>query len=127
MASVLQTLIDGPRNLVVKATGTNNVTAELLIDVSSYVPASTRVRIMKIHYQLDAGMTAVLLWDADSDVTAITLAAGADGDLDFAKFGGLINNAGTGVTGDIKLTTTGTGNYSLVLEMIKAGTVDPVV
>lgn len=123
MASVLQTLIDGPRNLVVKIVGNGAVSAETVVDVSSYDPASTKVRIMKIHHQLDAATTAQLLWDATSDVTAVFLAAGSEV-MDFNTFGGLVNNAGAGITGDIQLTTTGTGNYTIILEMVKAGIVD---
>lgn len=124
MASALQTLIDGPRNLVVKATGTGAVTAELIVDVSTYVPACTRVRIIRASWFADAALlSGTLLWDATTDVTAITL-NNPGGEVDFSSFGGLINNAGTGITGDIMLTTTGTGNYSLVLEMVKSGIID---
>ena len=123
MASVLQTLIDGSRNLVVKAYGTGAVTAETIVDVSSYVPASTKVRIMKATWRSDPTLLGgILYWDATADVVAMSLSAGGE-TLDFTAFGGLVNNAGAGVTGDIQLTTTGTGSYSLILEMVKCGTV----
>lgn len=124
MASVLQTLIDGPRNLVVKAYGTGAVTAETIVDVSTYVPACTKVRIMKVTWRSDATLLGgILLWDATADVVAMNCAAGGE-TLDFTGFGGLVNNAGAGVTGDIQLTTTGTGSYTLILEMVKAGVID---
>jgi len=124
MASVLQTLIDGSRNLVIKATGTGIVTAELIVDVSSYVPASTRVRITKITWRADTTITlGNLLWDATTDVVILNLVSG-ESQLDFTCFGGLVNNAGAGITGDILLTTTGTGAYSLIIEMVKSGVID---
>jgi len=42
--------------------------------------------------------------------------------IDFKPVGGLINNAGTGVTGDILFTTSGHtagDSYSIILEMDK--------
>ena len=42
--------------------------------------------------------------------------------LDMSEFTGLTNNAGSGVTGDIMLTTVGHGSgdaYTVVLKMVK--------
>lgn len=117
-----QTLIDGPKNVVMKLTNTSDGTGEsavLKVDVSELNGAPSRVRVMKIHYS-SAGMVTRLLWDADTDVTMIDLQG--DGCFDATAFGGLKNNAGTGITGDIRLTTVGhTANdsYSIILEMIK--------
>lgn len=117
-----QTLIDGTKNVVMKLTNLSDGTGEsavLKVDVSTLSGAPSRVRIMKVHYSV-TGMVATLLWDATSDVRILDLAG--DGWFDFTSFGGLYNNAGAGVTGDIQLTTTGHtlgDSYSIVLEMIK--------
>lgn len=118
-----QTLIDGPKNVVVKLTNVSDGTGEaavLKVDVSALNGAPDRVKINKVHYNVN-GMVASLLWDATTDVVALVLAG--DGCFDFTSFGGLINNAGTGVTGDILLTTTGhtaADSYSIILEMAKS-------
>lgn len=117
-----QTLIDSERNVVMKFTNTSDGTGEAAVtkvDVSTLNGAPSRVTIKKIHYSV-AGMVARLLWDADTDVTIVDLQG--DGCFDASCFGGLYNNAGTGVTGDIKLTTVGHtsgDSYSIVLEMTK--------
>lgn len=117
-----QTLVDGPRNLVVKLTNVSDGTGEaavLKVDVSTFSGAPSRVRLMKVHFAV-VGMVATLLWDATTDVRILDL-AGND-TLDFTGFGGLWNNAGTGITGDIMLTTTGHSagdSYSIILEMVK--------
>jgi hypothetical protein len=117
-----QTLLDGPKNLVVKLTNTSDGTGEsavLKVDVSTFSGTPSRVRIKKVHYSV-AGMVARLLWDATTDVTILDLQG--DGKFDASDFGGLINNAGTGITGDIMLTTVGHtagDSYSIILEMVK--------
>lgn len=117
-----QTLIDGTKNVVMKFTNLSDGTGEsavLKVDVSALNGAPTRVRIKRIHYSV-AGMVVTLLWDATTDVRILDLQG--DGTFDCSEFGGLYNNAGTGVTGDILLTTSGhtlNDSYSLVIEMIK--------
>lgn len=118
-----QTIIDGERNVVQKFTNLSDGTGEaavLKVDVSALNGAPSRVKINKIHYSV-AGMVATLLWDATTDVRIVDLQG--DGCLDATGYGGLINNAGTGITGDILLTTTGhTANdsYTIILEMAKS-------
>lgn len=117
-----QTIIDGPRNAVMKFTSLSDGTGEAAVkkvDVSELSGAPARVRILKVHYSV-SGMVVTLLWDATIDVRILELAG--DGCFDFSNFGGLPNNAGTGVTGDILFTTTGHtsgDSYSIVLELAK--------
>lgn len=117
-----QTLIDGPRNTVMKFTSTSDGTGEaavLKVDVSALSGAPSKVTIDKIWYNV-TGMVARLLWDATTDVTILDLQG--DGCIDCSAFGGLYNNAGAGVTGDIMLTTVGHtsgDSYSIILEMHK--------
>lgn len=118
-----QTLFDGARRTVMKFTNTSDGTGEsavLKVDVSALAGAPSKVSIQKIRYDV-AGMVARLLWDATTDVTIVDLQG--DGCLDCESFGGLTNNAGTGVTGDILLTTVGHtsgDSYSIILELSKS-------
>ena len=117
-----QTLIDSAQKTIMKLTNTSDGTGEsavLKVDVSGLVGAPSLVKIQRIHYS-SAGMVTRLLWDADTDVTILDLQG--DGVFDARHFGGLSNNAGAGVTGDIRLTTVGHtsgDSYSLILEMSK--------
>lgn len=116
-----QTLVNGDRNLVMKFTNTSDGTGESAVtkvDVSAL--NATEVKINRIHYSV-AGMVVRLLWDATADVTIVDLQG--DGCLDATCFGGLVNNAGAGKTGDIELTTVGHSSgdsYTLILEMQKS-------
>jgi len=123
MASAVQTIIDGVRNTVIKVTGSGAVTDEVIVDVSALIPACTLVKIVYMDTSVDLGITACLLkWYATSSVTIMNLNT-VHGDYDFSRFGGLTNNAGSGVNGDITLTTVGTGYYSLIIQLEKAGTI----
>ncbi len=117
-----QTIIDGARNVVMKFTNLSDGTGEsavVKVDVSALQGAPSRVDIQRIHYNV-TGMVVTMLWDATTDVRIMELAG--DGWFDFCHFGGLTNDAGAGVTGDISFTTTGAtagDSYSIVLEMTK--------
>lgn len=117
-----QTIVDGARNVVMKFTNLSDGTGEsgvTKVDVSALSGAPSAVRIDRIHYNVN-GMVLTLLWDATTDVRIVELAG--EGVFDFRDFGGLPNNAGSGVTGDILFTTTGHASgdsYSVVLEMSK--------
>lgn len=119
-----QTLVDGDRNVVMKFTNVSDGTGEaavLKVDVSALNGAPDRVRIDRIIAHT-SGMAVRILWDATTDVDAFVIGQDADCDLDFRAFGGLRNNAGAGITGDIMFSTLGhTANdsYSIILHMTK--------
>lgn len=118
-----QTLVDGERNAVMKFTNISDGTGEtaaLKVDVSTLSGAPSSVKITRIEYDI-SGMQVSILWDATTDVPAIVLSQGQQ-HFDFTKAGGLINNGGAGVTGDILFTTIGASandTYSIVLHMKK--------
>jgi hypothetical protein len=63
-----------------------------------------------------------LLWDATTDVVCLTLGENDFVSFNFARFGGLTNNAGAGKTGDLLFTTVGAGSgdkYTVVIEVLK--------
>ena len=109
-AATQQIIANGPRNLVLKYTiagTTGDLTASKLVDISALDSGLgvNGLTLMSAQWGL-TGFSAKLAWDATTDVDLIEIPAGSDSQ-DFSKFGGIKNNAGTGVTGDIMLTTTG--------------------
>lgn len=105
-----ETLVDGSRNLVVRIhLESDGVSGELsdlvLIDASTYTPAFTNSKIMKIQSNL-IGFTAELAWDATANVHAWSL-PDYEQDQDFSYVGGLPNKAGAGKTGDLLISTAG--------------------
>ncbi len=122
----IQVLEEGPRNYIIKVTGTGGDSAVNIVDVSALTPACSEVRLMKCTYDVDGAAGLVqLLWDATADVTALSVSSGNGQTMCFFKIGGIPNNAGTGKTGDVLLTSTGTTNYTLVLHFRKVR-VNPV-
>ena len=123
-AVTTQTILDGSFKVVVKFTNISDGTGEAAVnkvDVSALTPAATKVKITRITFTT-GGMDVQILWDATANVLAYTLAKDQSGVLDFRSVGGLINNAGTGVTGDILFTTAGHtagDSYSIILEIDK--------
>lgn len=107
MADVVrvQTLSDGPRNLVVKMTNLSDGTGEVKarkVDVSELAPPATSVSIRKIGYTTDGPIN--LYWEADEDRLITMLEPGSQ-IFEYRYPGCLCNDAGTGKTGDILLST----------------------
>lgn len=123
-AVATQILHDGVRNAVVKLTNVSDGTGEaaaLKVDVSTLSGAPSRVTVQRIQ-AMTAGMGFDLLWDATTDVVMVSVGPDQIADLDFKEIGGLHNNAGSGVTGDIMLTTFGHSagdRYTVILHMKK--------
>jgi hypothetical protein len=125
-----QTIVDGPSHVAIKFTNISDGTGESAVtkvDVSALEADSrtglscTDVNIERVWWQC-IGMKVRILFDADTDVMAIELGENQSGDHDYSKFGGLVNNAGTGKTGDVKFTTVGASDgdtYTVILYMRK--------
>ena len=131
-----QTLSDGDRTAVMKFTNISDGTGEssvkkvdvdTLTDNSHTGAACARVHITQVWYAI-SGMRIDLEWDASSNVKALILGAGValeptNGHFDFRSFGGIKNNAGGGINGDIDLTTlhhTANDAYTIILELSKS-------
>ncbi len=120
----LQTLHDGERNAVIKGYITGNaveLSNELFVDVSGLSGAPSEVRIDKIQANLN-GFSGTLLWDATANVAIVDIAPNDDVDQCYKRYGGLTNNAGAGVTGDVLLSTTGIAvgeNGFIILSLVK--------
>jgi hypothetical protein len=124
-----QTILDGERLFIGKFTNISDGTGEtgvVKIDVSTLAAsaagnACNGVKINKI-YATTHGMEVRILWDATTDVFAWMVPQNTNYLMDFSSFGGIPNNAGTGVTGDVLFTTADASAgdmYTIVLECIK--------
>lgn len=124
-----QTILDGERLFIGKFTNISDGTGEagvIKIDVSALSAnaagnACNGVKINKIWAQTQ-GMSVDILWDANTDVLCETIPENQFYLMDYSSFGGLPNNAGTGVTGDVLFTTVGAASgdrYTIVIEGIK--------
>ena len=131
-----QTLSDGDRTAVVKFTNISDGSGEASVkkvDVSTLTANShtgaecARVHITQVWYAI-SGMRVDLEWNASTNVKALILGGGVVleptvGHFDFRSFGGIKNNAGGGITGDIDLTTlhhTSNDAYTIILELSKS-------
>jgi len=124
-----QTILDGERLVIQKFTNISDGTGEtavVKIDVSTLIPnsfgiACNGVKLNKI-YATTHGMEVRILWDATTDVFAWMIPQNTNYLMDLSSFGGIPNNAGTGVTGDVLFTTADASAgdmYTIVLECIK--------
>ena len=123
-----QTLIDGGRVAILKFTNISDGTGEsgvIKVDVSALsAPAGkvcSTVSIDRI-YASTVGMGVDILWDATTDVVAMTLGPDQFYEYKFDDIGGLWNNAGAGKTGDVLFTTIGAAagdRYTIILYVTK--------
>ena len=125
-----QTLVDGKHIAVFKFTNISDGSGESAvkkIDVSALATnqrgaSCTRVTIEKIWWQCN-GMKVQVLFDASTNVLCIELGENQSGHHDDTSFGGLTNNAGSGVTGDILFTTVGHSSadtYTITMQVRKS-------
>ena len=121
MAVTNQTLIDTSFKTVIKTVSDNaSNSAVSILDASALSLATTnpRLSIAKIWWSIEAASGGVeLLWFATSDVQAVILA----GNGTYGYTSGqpaLVNNAGSGISGDV-LVTNATGTFTLITEFHK--------
>ena len=128
-AVATQIIIDGDRNVVQKFTNVSDGTGEsavVKVDVSglaanSHGTACTGVVIEEIWWQC-IGMKVQILWNATTNLFCIELGENQSGNHDYKTFGGLTNNAGSGVNGDVLFTTVGhtsADTYTIIMKMKK--------
>lgn len=128
-AVTTQTILDGERLYIAKFTNISDGTGEtavLKIDVSTLRPnaynlACNGVKINKVWAQT-YGMGVDILWDADTDVLCESIPADVLYKMCYDSFGGIPNNAGAGVTGDVRFSTVNASagdRYTIILECIK--------
>lgn len=134
----VQTIIDGPRNLIVKVTGVLNtsdiaavqvVTPSTTFTVAQMNPPPL-VRLNYIDYSISDPLQVTLNWGNSTGPAAgqVIMPLAGRGRMSFDDFKGLTNNQSP-TDGSIWLSTTGyaesgdTGNaiFTVILELIKAG------
>jgi|TARA_R100001163_G_scaffold776_3_gene1304 hypothetical protein len=124
-----QTIQDGEKTAILKFTNVSDGTGESAVkkvDVSALATNSagqtcTSVSVARI-YWVTLGMSVKLEFDATSNVLLVHLPADSTGDEYYDLFTGIPNNAGSGVTGDIDLTTVGHSSgdaYTIILVLNK--------
>ena len=124
-----QVILDGERLYIAKFTNISDGTGEAAVtkvDVAtlarnSFNLACNGVKLNKLWAQTD-GMGVTILWDADTDVVCDTVPQNVMYTASYNDFGGIINNAGAGKTGNVAFTTVGAtagDRYTLILEFIK--------
>ena len=125
-----QTLVDGPKTAVFKFTNISDGSGESAVkkvDVSAlskdiHGATCTRATIEKIWWQCN-GMKVKKLFDASTDDFCIELGENQSGHHDYSTFGGLVNPASSGVTGDIMFTTVGHSSadtYTVIMQVRKS-------
>jgi hypothetical protein len=131
MADVVtsQTIQDGQKTAILKFTNVSDGSGEAAVkkvDVSALNAnrageACTSVSVSRI-YWATRGMGVNLEFDASTNVLLTGLPADSTGDEYYDLFSGIPNNAGSGVTGDIDLTTVAHSSgdtYSIILVLNK--------
>jgi len=130
-----QTIVDTDKRAIIKLTNLSDGSGESAVakvDVSALNANAkgetcARVTLDQIWYDV-GGMRVALEWNASTNVVAVVLGGSAaagnvQGHMDFRSFGGIKNNAGSGINGDIDLSTSGHTNldhYTIVLELRKS-------
>lgn len=127
-AVATQIIFQGDKQVVMKFTNVSDGTGESAVtkvNVSTLAPFQGKpciaVQIDKI-YAMTSGMDVRMLWDADTDVTIVTVPTNSSQTFNFDEWGGIDNNAGTGKNGNILFTTIGASlgdSYSIILMMRK--------
>jgi hypothetical protein len=136
MALTLQTVVDGPRNVVVKAVATLTTAdqpqttivtvANLMTNVNSQLGAVPAVDIMHVDYSITDQLEVQLLWGNTTSANAdLIMPLAGRGRMSFVDFGGIPNSRIAGWNGNIDVKTTGwtsgTQIFTIILEMVKRG------
>lgn len=121
--ATIQTINDGPRNLVIVVTGTGAEANTMIVDVSTLDPPCTTVSLASILYSLDPSAKMQLIWEDTSGTTVAWNLYGSAGIIaPFLWTAGIPNNGGAGVTGNVLLNGgTASTDYSIYLEFKKNG------
>lgn len=124
-----QVLLDGERLFIGKFTNISDGTGETAVvkiavsslSKNSFGLSCVGVKVNKIWVSTH-GMEVRVLFDATVDTVAWIIPQNSQYLMDFSEFGGLTNNAGAGVTGNVAFTTSDNSAgdmYSIILECIK--------
>lgn len=120
-----QVIFDGYSTALLKFTNFSDGNPEnsvLKVDVSTLFGSPSTVIIRRIDYDI-SGMQIAILWDATVPETCLFLSSGQFSfQFEQLAYGGLVNNAGAGKTGDVLISTLGEDtmdSYTIILELLK--------
>lgn len=123
-----QTMVNGPRNLIMKFTNESDATGEsavVKVDGTSTslgnngVAPGIHLKVARISFAVAGGQLRVL-WKATANTDMVILSG--TGTFDYTYFGGLPNPNNAGANGQILFTTVGFvagSSYTVEIEMIK--------
>ena len=104
MAVSAVTLKDTDFETVVKVTTTGTNTNQSIVDASALEGADSNPRLAIVACQWTTGNQTNILFDATSNVVALSLNGNGTYNVGSQQMPSILNNAGSGVTGDILLT-----------------------
>jgi len=83
----------------------------------------TQVRIDKVSYNVESSLGVRFFWEATTNLLAFEIVNSGD-DICAEKYGGIVNNAGSGKTGKLVMTTQGWASsavlsFTVILECVK--------
>ena len=119
----IQTLVDGPRNVVAKVTAvadTSDFSGSTVLDpatLSATNPPTNQLAVDEIQYSVEDGWQVELYWKATTPVLMVTLSGRGMFPVG-PNYGGVPNNAGTGKDGKITISTIGYSSGTMVATLI---------
>ena len=122
MALVLQTISDSDFEHTVKVTTTGTTSTAVIADVSELKGDATNPRVSIVGVTWSVGSVTNIEWNADSNVVALSLT----GNGSWTNIS-IPNNAGTGVNGDVRLSTAGASVGTVILDLRKVSGWDNIV
>ena len=119
MAVSAVTLKDTDYETVVKVTTTGTNSAASIVDASALEGAESDPRLAIVACQWTTGSQTNILFDASTNVVALSLNGNGAYNVGSQQMPSILNNAGTGVTGDILLTNGSTSVGTVWLKLRK--------
>ena len=126
MAVVIQELYDSDFITTIKVTTTSTNSAVQILDASALEGAATDPRVSIVACQWTVGNQTDILFDASSNVVALSLNGNGTFNVGGQTLPTISNNAGSGVTGDILLTNGSASVGTIILKVKKVSGYDNI-
>ena len=126
MAVVIQELYDSDFITTIKVTTTSTNSAVQILDASDLEGAATNPRVSIVACQWTVGNQTDILFDASSNVVALSLNGNGTFNVGCQTLPTIPNNAGSGVTGDILLTNGSASVGTIILKVKKVSGYDNI-
>ena len=126
MAVVIQEIYDSDFITTIKVTTTSTNSAVQILDASDLEGAATDPRVSIVACQWTVGNQTDLLFDATSNVVALSLNGNGTFNVGGQTLPSIPNNAGSGVTGAILLTNGSASVGTIILKVKKVSGYDNI-